>query len=92
MTSDVGSAGEGLIRAADSKSVHERRVYGARVPLAPAGPMSLLVVGVASATALLPRLRQGQVAWRIAGVFGAAGAAAAFAGAAVNGCSTPGCC
>ena len=52
----------------DSKSVHERRVYGARVPLAPAGPMSLLVVGVASATALLPRLRQGQVARRIAGV------------------------
>ena len=68
----------------DSKSVLERRVYGARVPLAAAGPMSLLVVGVASATALLPRLRQGQVAWRIAGVFGAAGAAAAFAGAAVN--------
>ena len=59
-------------------------VYGAGVPLAAAVPMSLLVVGVSSATALLPRLRQGQLSWRIAGVFGAAGAGAAFAGAAVN--------
>ena len=56
-------------------------VYGAGVPLAAAVPMSLLVVGVSSATALLPRLRTGQVQWRIAGVFGAG---AAFAGAAVN--------
>jgi uncharacterized membrane protein YfcA len=60
-------------------------VYGAQTPLAQAGPMSLLVVGASSATALIPRLRQGgQVAWRVATVFGAAGAAAAFAGAAVN--------
>jgi hypothetical protein len=59
-------------------------VYGAGVPLAAAVPTSLLVVGVSSATAVLPRLWQGQVAWRIAGVFGAAGAGAAFAGAAVN--------
>lgn len=59
-------------------------VYGAGVPLAAAVPMSLLVVGVSSATALLPRLRNGQVAWRIAGVFGVAGAGAAFGGAAVN--------
>ena len=57
-------------------------IYGARVPLAAAVPMSLLVVGVSSAAALLPRLRQGQVAWGVAGVFGAA--RAAFAGAAVN--------
>jgi uncharacterized membrane protein YfcA len=59
-------------------------VYGAGVPLAAAVPKSLLVVGVSAATALLPRLRTGQVQWRIAGVFGAAGAGAAFAGAAVN--------
>ncbi|MFP5372225.1 MAG: sulfite exporter TauE/SafE family protein, partial [Actinomycetes bacterium] len=37
-----------------------------------------------SATALVPRLREGQVQWRLAAVFGAAGAGAAFAGAAVN--------
>lgn len=59
-------------------------VYGAGVPLAEAVPMSLLVVGVSSATALLPRLRHRQVQWRIAGIVGAAGAAAAVAGAAVN--------
>ena len=59
-------------------------VYGVGTPLAVAVPTSLLVVGVSSATAVLPRLRQGQVAWRIAGVFGTAGAGAAFAGAAVN--------
>jgi uncharacterized membrane protein YfcA len=59
-------------------------VYGAGVPLSAAVPTSLLVVGVSSATAVLPRLRSGQVQWRIAGVFGGAGAAAAFAGAAVN--------
>jgi uncharacterized membrane protein YfcA len=65
-------------------------VYGAGVPLAAAVPMSLLVVGVSSATALLPRLRAGQVAWRIAGVFGVTGAGAAFAGAAVNRLVDPG--
>src|SRR5690242_12134526 len=59
-------------------------VYGAGVPLAAAVPMSLLVVGLSAATALLPRLRRGQLSWRIAGVFGVAGAGAAFAGAAVN--------
>ena len=59
-------------------------VYGAGVPLAAAVPTSLVVVGVSSASAVLPRLRSGQVAWRIAGVFGTAGAGAAFAGAAVN--------
>jgi uncharacterized membrane protein YfcA len=59
-------------------------VYGAGVPLAAAVPMSLFVVGVSAAAALLPRLRHGQVQWRIAAVFGAAGAGAAFAGAAVN--------
>jgi uncharacterized membrane protein YfcA len=59
-------------------------VYGVGTPLAAAIPMSLLVVGVSSATAVLPRLRARQVQWRIAAVFGAAGAMAAFAGAAVT--------
>ena len=59
-------------------------VYGAALPLAAAVPTSLLVVGVSSGAALLPRLRHGQVAWRIAGVFAVAGAGAAFGGAAVN--------
>ena len=59
-------------------------VYGVGTPLAAAVSTSLLVVGISSATAVLPRLRRGHVQWRIAAVFGAAGAPAAFAGAAVN--------
>ena len=59
-------------------------VYGVGQPLAAAVPTSLLVVGISSATAVIPRLRQRQVQWRIAAVFGASGALAAFGGAAVN--------
>lgn len=59
-------------------------VYGVGMPLAAAVPTSLLVVGTSAATALVPRLRYGEVAWRVAAVFGSAGGAAAFAGAAVN--------
>ncbi|MGA5301683.1 sulfite exporter TauE/SafE family protein [Nucisporomicrobium flavum] len=59
-------------------------VYGAGLTLAAAVPTSLLVVGISSATALIPRLRAGLVRWRIAGIVGGTGAAAAFAGAAVN--------
>lgn len=57
-------------------------VYGVNQPLAEAVPTSLLVVGISSAAAVLPRLRQ--VQWRLAAVFGVTGAAAAFGGAAVN--------
>ncbi|NUW44313.1 sulfite exporter TauE/SafE family protein [Nonomuraea rhodomycinica] len=59
-------------------------VYGAGLPLASAVPASLLVVGISSATAVLPRIRARQVRWRVAAVFGGAGAAAAFAGAALG--------
>lgn len=59
-------------------------VYGAGLPLSAAVPTSLVVVGVSSATAVLPRLRSRQVEWSTAGVLGVIGAAAALAGAAVN--------
>lgn len=59
-------------------------LYGVGMPLAAAVPTSLLVVGASSATAVVPRLRTGAVQWRIAAVFGLAGAGTAFAGAAVN--------
>lgn len=59
-------------------------VYLAGQGLPQAVATSLLVVGITSAVAVLPRLRGRQVDWPIAGVFGAAGAATAFAGAAVN--------
>ncbi|MGY1825702.1 sulfite exporter TauE/SafE family protein [Blastococcus sp. SYSU DS0541] len=59
-------------------------VYAAGQDLPQAVATSLLVVGSTSLVALLPRLRAGQIAWRIALLFGTAGAATAFAGAAVN--------
>ncbi|MGY1681267.1 sulfite exporter TauE/SafE family protein [Geodermatophilus sp. SYSU D01176] len=59
-------------------------VYAAGQELPQAVATSLLVVGITSLVALLPRLRAGQIAWRIAALFAAAGAATAFAGAAVN--------
>jgi len=57
-------------------------VYGAGLPLSAAVPTSLLVVGISSAAAVIPRLRR--VQWRLAGIFAVAGAASAFGGAAVN--------
>ena len=59
-------------------------VYAAGQGLPQAVTTSLLVVGITAVVALLPRLRAGQIAWRIAVLFGAAGAVTAFAGAAVN--------
>jgi uncharacterized membrane protein YfcA len=59
-------------------------VYAAGQDLPQAVATSLLVVGITAVVALLPRLRAGQIAWRVAVLFGAAGAATAFAGAAAN--------
>jgi uncharacterized membrane protein YfcA len=59
-------------------------VFAAGQELPQAVATSLLVVGITSVVALLPRLRAGQIAWRVGALFGAAGAATAFAGAAVN--------
>jgi uncharacterized protein len=59
-------------------------LYGVGMPLSAAVPTSLLVVGASSATGVIPRLRTREVQWRLATVFGLAGAATAFAGAAVN--------
>jgi uncharacterized membrane protein YfcA len=47
-------------------------------------PTSLLVVAGTAAAGVVPRLRRGEVRWRVAGVFGAAGVGATFGGAAVN--------
>ena len=59
-------------------------VYAAGQSLPQAVATSLLVVGITALVALVPRLRSGQIAWRIGALFGAAGAVTAFAGAAVN--------
>lgn len=58
-------------------------VYGAGMPPAQAIPTSLLVVGLSSLTALLPRIRQG-LNWPVILLVGGAGVPAAWAGAAVG--------
>ncbi|GAT06894.1 sulfite exporter TauE/SafE family protein [Mycolicibacterium novocastrense] len=60
-------------------------VYGLNLGIAQAIPMSLIVVTIASATGALPKIRVGQVHWRLAGIFAAAGIPAAFVGAAIGG-------
>lgn len=70
--------------AEERRSVEPALVYAAGQDLPQAVATSLLVVGITAAVALLPRLRAGQIAWRIAALFGTAGVATAFAGAVVN--------
>ena len=59
-------------------------VFVAGVPTTAAVPMSLLVVGCSAVIAAINRARAGHVRWRIAGLFAVSGAAAAYAGGAVN--------
>lgn len=59
-------------------------VYVADQDLQQAVATSLLVVGITAVVAVLPRLRERQISWRIGLLFGMAGAVTAFAGAAVN--------
>ncbi|RAV05394.1 sulfite exporter TauE/SafE family protein [Mycolicibacterium sp. GF69] len=59
-------------------------VYVLAVPVEQAIPMSLVVIAVASAVGALPKIRAGQVQWRLAGVFAAAGIPATFVGSAIG--------
>jgi len=47
-------------------------------------PISLMVIGIASAAGAAPKVRARQVQWRLAGIFAAAGIPATFAGAAIG--------
>lgn len=59
-------------------------VYGLGFEVQQAIPISLIVVASASAVGALPKIRAGQVRWRMAGIFAAAGIPAAIAGSAVS--------
>lgn len=74
----------GLVGGGGSILAVPALVYGLGMPVAQAVPTSLLVVAGTAAAGLLPRLRRGELRWRVAGVFGAAGIGATFGGAAVN--------
>lgn len=59
-------------------------VYAVGLDIKHAIPLSLIVIGIASAVAVLPRIRAGQVQWRLAAVFAVSGVPATFAGAALG--------
>ena len=59
-------------------------VYAVGLDMRQAIPVSLLVIGIASAVGAAPKVRAGHVQWRLAGVFAAAGIPATFAGAALG--------
>jgi uncharacterized membrane protein YfcA len=59
-------------------------VYAVGLDMRQAIPVSLLVIGLASAVGAAPKIRAGQVQWRLAGVFAAVGIPATFAGTALG--------
>ncbi|KXX62996.1 sulfite exporter TauE/SafE family protein [Rhodococcus sp. LB1] len=59
-------------------------VFGLGLDLEQAIPISLLVIGLASIAGAVPKIREHQVNWRMAGVFAACGIPATFAGSAIG--------
>ncbi|MGV0791397.1 sulfite exporter TauE/SafE family protein [Mycolicibacterium sp. XJ1819] len=59
-------------------------IYGLNLGVQEAIPVSLVVVATASAVGVLPKIRAGQVRWRMAGIFAAAGIPASVAGSAIS--------
>lgn len=59
-------------------------VYGMGLRMEEAILISLVVVAAASAVGVLPKLRAGQVQWRMAGIFAAAGIPATIVGSAIS--------
>lgn len=73
----------GLVGAGGSIIAVPALVYGVGLPTDEAVPASLIVVGLAALTAVIPRLRRA-IDWRTAVLVGAAGIPAAGVGSAVN--------
>ncbi|RAV06677.1 sulfite exporter TauE/SafE family protein [Mycolicibacterium sp. GF69] len=59
-------------------------VYGLGLGIEQGIPMSLIVIAAASAVGALPKVRAGQVQWRLAGIFAAAGIPATLIGSAIG--------
>lgn len=60
-------------------------VYALGLPLAEAIPTSLLVIGVASATGAIPKVRARLIEWRLAAIFAATGIVGTVVGSALGG-------
>lgn len=74
----------GLLGAGGALLCVPALVYGAGIPLSVATPISLMVVGMSSLGGAVPRMRSGQVRWRMAALFAVCGAPASVGGAAVG--------
>ncbi|KUI43323.1 permease [Mycobacterium sp. IS-1590] len=59
-------------------------VYGIGLGIEEAIPISLVVVATASAVGVLPKIRAGQVRWRLAGIFAVTGVPATMLGSAIS--------
>lgn len=59
-------------------------IYVVGLDMRQAIPVSLLVIGIASAVGAIPKVRASHVQWRLAGIFAAAGIPATFAGTALG--------
>jgi uncharacterized membrane protein YfcA len=59
-------------------------VYALGLGVEQAIPISLIVIGIASATGAVPKVAARQVQWRLAGIFAAAGIPATIAGATIG--------
>lgn len=59
-------------------------VYALNLPLSEAVPTSLLVVGIASATGAVPKIRAHAIEWRLAGIFAVTGSAGTLLGSAIG--------
>jgi len=74
----------GLLGGGGSIMAVPALVYGLRLEVSQAIPISLVVVAAASAVGALPKARAGQVQWRLAAIFAGAGIPATFLGSAVS--------
>lgn len=59
-------------------------IYALGLDVEQAIPVSLIVVAIASAVGAQPKIRTGQVQWRLAAIFAAAGIPATFVGSAIG--------
>lgn len=74
----------GLLGGGGSIMAVPALVYGLRLSTSQAILISLIVVGVASAFGAVPKVRAGQVQWRLAAIFALFGIPATFIGSAIG--------
>lgn len=74
----------GLLSGGGSILAVPALVYVLGLGVEKAIPMSLIVIGIASAVGVLPKVLARHVEWRLAGIFAAVGIPATFVGTAIS--------